>query len=115
MLPNEDKEAALDSVKTLFSSSSNGSSLADSLIKSGDFETLANIAEAGSSILNDGMKSTNKSKNATSEQLEAEFNETLNRINVSFVFLTFTIQYCCKCCYFSYSLTQIIVGKEAQN
>ena len=81
-------------MKTLFSSS-NGSSLADSLIKSGDFETLTNIVEAGSSVLNNEMKSTNKSNNVTSEQLEAEFNETLNRINVSFVFLTFIIHNCC--------------------
>ena len=91
VLPNEDKSAALDAVKTLFTSS-DGSSLADSLIKSGDFETLANIAEAGSSILNNEMKSANSSKNATSEQLEAELNETLNRINVSlFFFLIFII------------------------
>ena len=88
VLPNEDKTAALDSVKTLFSSS-NGSSLADSLIKSGDFETLTNIVEAGSSVLNNEMKSTNKSNNVTSEQLEAEFNETLNRINVSFCLFNF--------------------------
>lgn len=90
VLPNEDKSAALDVVKTLFTSS-DGSSIADSLIKSGDFETLANIAEAGSSILNNEMKSANSSKNATSEQLEAELNETLNRINVSLFFFLFLL------------------------
>ena len=90
--PNEDEASALDSVKSLFTSG-NGSSLADSLIKSGDFGTLANIAEAGASILNNQMKpSSNSSLNSTSFnstnandtniEEQKKINDTLDRINV---------------------------------
>ena len=80
--PNTNNSAALDSVKSMFSST-NGTNLAEDLLSSGDYTTLANLADACSSILNNQISNDNKTGNLTKEEQERLLNEKLNRMAVS--------------------------------
>jgi len=76
---DEDESAALEIIAGLFSSNT---SLIGTLKESGDFQTIANLVEASTSMLNSQINPPNNNTNMTAEELQQQIEEKQNRIKV---------------------------------